>query len=40
MVIIVSIIDVTVPDAKRNHYGAKENEKVKKVKKNIRTLKD
>ena len=30
MVIIISIIDVTVPDAKRNHYGAKENEKVEK----------
>ena len=30
MVIIISIFDVAVPDAKRNHYGEKENEKVKK----------
>ena len=40
MVIIISIFDVTVPDDKRNHYGEKENEKVKKVKKNIGSLKE
>ena len=39
MVIIISIFDVTVPDDKRNHYGEKENEKVKKVKKKYQKLK-
>ena len=38
MVIIIAIFDVTVPGDKRN--GEKENEKVKKVKKNIRSLKE